>query len=234
MGGEKNHPAKGRNLNTLSENERWQKQIDFWQKCASSRQIAYGPIHLRTAEAMMYLGMAQISGQDFLAAGKTYLGALKIYQTLYGDFHLSVARALDKVGLAASMSHENLDLALTALSDAYRIRCALLGPNHIDSIDSLNNIAGVRLNRREFEVAANNYRVVIEHRRRVFGKYHASVAVTAYTLACILQDQLDRRPEAIQYFGLAREVYESLGHTRCHYLVDTHKRLKQCCTMAEV
>lgn len=71
---------------------------------------------------------------------------MKVYISKYGEYHLSVARGLDRVGLAACKNGENLYLALVALTDAMKIRCELLGPDHVDYVDFLNSIAGVRLN----------------------------------------------------------------------------------------
>lgn len=208
------------------EKKQWRDEITHWNKCVLARSVRYGPKHLRTAEALMNLGFAQLSAQEYVVAGKTYLSALKIYQHLYGDCHVSVARALDKVGLAASLTHKNLDLSLVALKDALKVRRELLGPDHIDSIDSLNNVAGVRLNLRQFEKAAKDYKMVMKYREGIFGRYHASVAVTAYKLACILDDQLDREEEAREYFQIVEEIYETLGLKQSPYLMEARNRLK--------
>jgi hypothetical protein len=148
-----------------------------------------------------------------------------VYQAIHGDYHLSVARALDKLGLAACKTHDNLDLALVALTDALKIRCELLGSDHVDSVDTLNNIAGVRLNMKEFEVAARNYHAVFRYRESIFGRNHASVAVTAYILACILDDVLKRPKEARAFFLISLSVYEALGLDNSPYAVDARRRV---------
>jgi hypothetical protein len=145
---------------------------------------------------------------------------------VYGDHHLSVARALDKLGLAACKTHDNLDLAIVALSDALKIRCEMLGANHVDSIDTLNNIAGVRLNMKSFDLAALDYLAVFRHRAHVFGRNHASVAVTSYTLGCILQDRLNFSNDAADFFKMSLQIYESLGIEGSPDIPDIRRRIR--------
>lgn len=208
-----------------SEEERWQQQVDFWTEMVRERSRMDGPMNLRTAEAWMNLGHVQLQAQDPLEAGKTYLTALKIYQEKYPHLELAVARALDKVGLAASMTHQNLDLALAALSEALKVRCRVLGPSHVDSIDALNNVAGVRLNRQEFGHAAENYRVVLQYRRNVFGTCHASVAVTASLLGRLQADHLHQVSAAASHLRLARDILQRLGLKQSPYYCDAVKKL---------
>lgn len=205
-----------------------QKQIDFWTRCVLNRTVSLGSRHIRTAEALMELGNAQLSDQDYCSATRTFVSALKVFRKVHGDKHLTIARALDKAGLSESMRQENYDFALRALMEAWAIRCEVLGPDHIDSVDSLNNIAGVYLNRGEFTIAARHYKVVMSFRQQIFGGiHHASVAVTAYTLACILDDQLNQSGEAHVYFNLAKHIYESLGMVTSQYYTDTCSRLEK-------
>jgi hypothetical protein len=125
-----------------------------------------------------------------------------------------VARALDKVGLAACKTNQNLNLALGALKGALKIRCEILGPSHVDSIDTLNNIAGVRFNRKEWVVAAQDYLAVFSWREQVFGRNHPSVAVTAHTLASIYDCRLFRLEEAREFYVIALQVYQELSREK--------------------
>jgi len=199
--------------------------LHYWKGILLNRLSHYGKHNMKTAEAYMSLGNAQLLCDEHRRAGKSFLSALKIYQYLYGDRHLSVARALDKLGLAACKTHDNLDLAIVALSDALKIRCEMLGANHVDSIDTLNNIAGVRLNMQSFDLAALDYLAVFRHRANVFGRNHASVAVTSYTLGCILQDRLNFTEEAADFFKMSLQVYESLGIEGSPDVPDIRRRI---------
>lgn len=76
------------------------------------------------------------------------------------DNSLTFARALDKVGLAASMSsssQKNLEWALLVLKEALHLRLSHLGPHHSDTVDSLNNIAGVFLRMKAWSEAKEAY-----------------------------------------------------------------------------
>jgi len=72
---------------------------------------------------------------------------------------LIYARALDKMGLAASKcsSQQNLQWALFALNEALYIRLSQLGPHHCDTVDTLNNIAGIFLHMKAWTRAKDLY-----------------------------------------------------------------------------
>lgn len=82
-----------------------------------------------------------------------------ILSRIHDDNSIAFARALDKVGFAASMStsQQNLDWALLALKEALYLRFVHLGPHHTDTIDSLNNIAGVYLRMKKWAEAKEVY-----------------------------------------------------------------------------
>ena len=144
-------------------------------------------------------------------AGKTYLSALKIFTAVYGEYHVSVARALDKLGMATTRTRENLDLALEALEDALTIRCKLLGMDHVDSIDTLNNIAGVRLHRHEYVKAVQDYRAVLDRRTIIFGSSHPSCAVAAFAIGWILDTHLQQKEESRIYYKFALSICRQNG-----------------------
>ena len=80
-----------------------------------------------------------------------------------------MARALDRAGLAASHHRGSvgddsdggnvppLNWALSALSEAFRIRLDVLGPTNPDTADTLNGLAGLYLRRGELSEAVGAY-----------------------------------------------------------------------------
>jgi hypothetical protein len=151
-----------------------------------------------------------------------YKKAARILRLESGDPSLlAVAHALDKVGLAASLCPteqsldassssgqvpENLDWGLVALKEAFKIRFNYLGPWHVDVVDTLNNIAGIHLRRGEKEDAYLAYVQVITVRIAIFGKNHASVAVTAHILGN-LSMSMAKLDEAMNYFKVCLVIY---------------------------
>ena len=123
-----------------------------------------------------------------------------IMSQLFDESSVTFARALDKVGLAASISssQRNLEWALLVLKEALHLRLLHLGPHHCDTVDSLNNIAGVFLRMKSWTEAKEAYVdvltgvfhysffplyfFIITHyqlvRAAIFGPSHPSVAVT--------------------------------------------------------
>jgi tetratricopeptide (TPR) repeat protein len=147
--------------------------------------------------------------QESSEALKLYKMTVSIYRDTYGDDSLIVARMLNQVGLSASLSHstENLEWALLALKEAIHIRLKYLGPHHVDVVDTMNNIAGVFLHKREMEVAKELYADVMLVRAYIFGKDHPSVAVTAQTLGKVYT-RLSDFQNAMKHYELALEIYQ--------------------------
>lgn len=109
-----------------------------------------------------------------------YTESLSVYKRMIGiigkhcdDDSLEFARALDKVGLAASKcpSQKNLEWALLALNEALHLRLSQLGPHHYDTVDTLNNIAGIFLRKKEWVQARDSYIDVLT------GKFESKVSV---------------------------------------------------------
>jgi tetratricopeptide (TPR) repeat protein len=127
----------------------------------------------------------------------------------YPNNRLILSRALDKVGLTASLctNKQNLQWALIALHESLSIRHSLLGPHHCDVVDTLNNIAGVHLHQREYIQARDAYIEVLTVRSAIFGKRHPSVAVTAATLGKVYTS-LSEFDNALRFMYFALRVYK--------------------------
>lgn len=115
---------------------------------------------------------------------------------------------------------------MAALTDALKIRCELLGSTHVDAVDTLNNIAGVRLNMAQAELAALDYLAVFRNRVIIFGRNHASVAITCYTLACILSDRLGMAAEGNELFLVSLRIYEALGLRDSQFATKIRERIQ--------
>ena len=149
-----------------------------------------------------------IVNQYFEEALVTYKRTVSILRQHYKENSLIVAKALDKVGLSATLSpsREDLDWALLALNEAFQIRYHTLGPHHCDVVDTLNNIAGVYLHQKNYESARDIYTDVLIVRVAIFGRNHPSVAITAQTLGKVFSHLSDFR-NALIYMELALTIY---------------------------
>lgn len=185
----------------------------FWNKIVTDRIRHYGgAMHLRVAEGLMLLGNAHLNCAEYSDALKIYRSAVRIFRNLRGDSHLTVARSLDKVGLVCCRlkDSEHLTLALHALGEAFAIRYETLGPIHVDTVDTLNNMAGVHLHRGEFKQAREAYWEVYAVRQVLFGSRHPSVAVTAHALGSIHLN-LAQVQDAARYYKRAMEIYKAMS-----------------------
>jgi Tfp pilus assembly protein PilF len=189
------------------------KERDYWNIVANKQLDNNGIVHLRTAEALMQLGGAHMRCEEFKEALTVFKGATRIYRKIYGGSDLSIALALNNVGLAAcrlSKTRPNLRKASEALNQSFEIRYEILGPSHVDTIDTLNNMAGVYFHLGDLEEARQAYFEVWTMRQAVFGLHHPSVAVTAHAIGSVYL-RLSQVDEASKYYYNALDVYRHLN-----------------------
>ena len=122
-----------------------------------------------------------------------------------------MALGLNELGVAIAASDTDLNLALNSLQESFDIRDQLLGPNHVDTIDTLDNMARVRCRLEDYDAAFKTYLAVLRSREWLFGRLHPSVAATAWSIAGVL-DHIHgtNSVEAQEYYMIAFEIYELL------------------------
>lgn len=136
-----------------------------------------------------------------------------ICREIHHDAHVSLAKPLDKVGMVicwSSNRQQHLESALVALQHAFMIRYKILGPHHVDTVDSLNNLAGFYLCLDDLNTALEMYYEVWVLRQAIYGKHHPSVAVTAQALGEVCS-RLSQFQQALYYFYNAKGIYEYLS-----------------------
>mmetsp|Transcript_40926 Transcript_40926/g.61288 ORF Transcript_40926/g.61288 Transcript_40926/m.61288 type:complete len:502 (-) Transcript_40926:166-1671(-) len=181
---------------------------DYWKEHLTKCVLQYGPMHSKVADCLLCLGGAHMKCKEYDEALSVYKSTVQIQRQIHGNNHISVGRALDRVGLAASYSDSphNYDWAVAALNEAFLIRYNTLGPHHCDTADTLNNIAGVHLRRNELEEARQAYTEVLTVRAAIMGPEHPAVAVTAHTLGKVYM-RVANYLEALRHFEFSLRIY---------------------------
>ena len=209
----------------MSKEENYIKQRQFWQLRVLKESVEHGASSLPVAQMLMHLGEAQLNLNQYEPALASYQSALQVFTAVHGDNHVSVAKSLDKIGFAQCRTHQNLDFALKCLQEAYQIRKEELGQDHVDTVDTLNNLAGVYLNMGSFEKATRDYLLVLDYRLAIFGHDHPSVAVTSFTVGSILMQFMDKPERAEKYLKFSLGVYEKLGLGKSKEAQETRQML---------
>jgi tetratricopeptide (TPR) repeat protein len=199
------------------------REFEYWNETLDKIILQYwGPQSLQAARTMMELGACLLRCKQYSQALEVYKNAVVIYKHHHGQNSLSVAKGLDRIGFAATLcgSGEKLQLAEESLKEALRIRIEFLGRHHCDCVDTLNNIAGVYLQRKEYKIAKELYKEVLHVRSKIFGIHHASIAITAQMLGKI-HFYLKDYENAMSYYDLALRVYRGtqMNLTEQHPLV---------------
>lgn len=184
------------------------REFEYWNETLDKITHYWGHQSIHAASTMMELGACLLRCKQYSQALEVYKNAVVIYKRHHGQNSLSVAKGLDRIGFSATLcgSLENLHLAEDSLKEALRIRIHFLGPHHCDCVDTLNNIAGVYLQRKEFKMAKELYTEVLHVRSKIFGIHHASIAITAQMLGKIHFYFKDYE-NAMLYYDLALRVY---------------------------
>ena len=216
------------------------KELEYWDEELKQTMDISGHTSIQSAQGMMNLGASLLRCRKYPEALTVYKNAVAIWRIRRGEHSLIVAKGLDKIGLSASLcsSKDNLDWAYLALKEALQIRMVYLGPHHCDCVDTLNNIAGVFLQRKELAIARDIYLDVLNVRASIFGNYHASIAITAQTLGKI-SFQLRDFDNALLHYALSLRIYKSgeMNLKQDHPLVMkvmkyvelTHRMMNDCC-----
>lgn len=104
-----------------------------------------------------------------------YLQALKIYQTVHGEFHAAVAATLNNLGDLHCMYGQYAQ-AEPLLTRALAINEKPLGLDHPDVALSVVNLAQLRVVQGQLEKAGPLYRRALAIRKRAPGPSHPEVA----------------------------------------------------------
>ena len=167
---------------------------------------------MQVADGLLLLGNAHLSCRDYKKAIGVFHSALKIYRTWHGRWSVTAAKALDRIGYTTcrhSWTAANLDKARNALDEAFRIRYETMGPLHPDTVETLNNLAGVYLHSGNHKEAYEAYYEIMMARKAVFGPDHPGVAAASHALGnvCIKLAQLRK---ASACFVEASRIYRML------------------------
>ena len=102
------------------------RELGFYVNTAISVAEESSVIDLTFSQTLIDLGNMQLRFREHGLALKSFKQAVRIRRKILGDSHLSVGKALDRVGLACARMG-SLDWALVALSEAFKIRFDALG-----------------------------------------------------------------------------------------------------------
>jgi tetratricopeptide (TPR) repeat protein len=180
-------------------------EVDFWEKVS---QDHLQRDHPETAESFSNLGIARMNEKDFDAACRSFTTAAEIF----GRSHLGAAKNNNLLGRAACQANR-LNLAMESLEMSFALRLQVLGPLHVDTVETFNNIAGVYYKQHNNLEAARCYREVLALQQAIFGRNHPSVAETARALArtCV---RLGLKEEAQGLYSLALSTCHSASKMR--------------------
>jgi tetratricopeptide (TPR) repeat protein len=231
-----------------------QREVRYWKRRLDHATKHHGRVHPQTAEASFNLGHAQLRCLHYDPALENLTHAHAIWRSLHrGDrLHLSVGRALDGMGLCLLRSStkqrprqqkqrqqgdrrrrqrtDSLREAQRLLEQAFAIRCHHLGVWHVDTVETYNRLASVRLHLGDVAGACHAYQEVFHVRRAIFGRSHPSVAISAHSVANC-HYRLGSVPQSLQWYQRALDVYEAMGlayrHPAVARLLKDRSRLEQ-------
>jgi hypothetical protein len=194
-------------------------EIQYRTEAVARTRRTYGKRHSHTRMATIELGTAYLKGGESEKAAQTLRVLL---DTLQGDERHSLVAAviLEKLGCAlasptksARCTPTRASKVMEHLSRALQIRCSLLGPMHVDTVECLNTIAAAYFRWEDFANAQRAYYEVLVLRQAIFGRNisgfeHPCVAVTAQMLGQV-HARLSELDKALECYQMAERIYNS-------------------------
>ena len=145
------------------------------------------------------IGNVQYVQDDHIDSLDTYMGALALAQSFFGENSLEVAACLNCIGvLHYMMSSGDNDIALDALQTSLRHRIKLLGEDHIDVGTTWNNIGRMYFQLGKFDLAMEAYCEALRIRRKCQGE-SVDVAATLFNCGQVYHN-LECRDKALSLF----------------------------------
>ena len=135
----------------------------------------------RVAVSLSQLAQVYAGQGKYVEAEPVYLQALKIYQTVHGEFHAAVSATLNTLGSHHRM-YGRYAQAEPLLTRALAIKEKLLGLDHPDMALSVGNLAQLRVVQRQPEKAEPLYRRALAIRKRALGPSHLARTIHQYLL----------------------------------------------------
>jgi len=159
----------------------------------------------------------------------------------FNDFpydDLIMARVLNLVGLSGSKEYsmkrdssfeKDTELCYrseAALQTAFLIRYKRLGPQHVDTIDTLNILAGLHMKMKYFRKAKQSYFEVFTVRKILFGNFHPSVAIAERSLASVCY-KLKEMKHARNHYSSALNIFLFNGLLSHPFVEEVKDRLRE-------
>ena len=180
---------------------------------ALSREV-YGPNHAAAATFLDRIGRARFKQEAWAAARAAYRELVAVRAALYGSDHwqttdartaladvdryekltpndrAALGRAVgrDAAGVASHARGEYRD-AVTAYQDALDVRKRILGPDHLSTITSLDNLALLYRTQGRYADAEPLFKDALAARRKALGDAHPDTAVCMNHLAGLYSAQ---------------------------------------------
>uniref|UniRef100_A0A4W6CXJ0 Nephrocystin-3 n=1 Tax=Lates calcarifer TaxID=8187 RepID=A0A4W6CXJ0_LATCA len=214
------HPSVARSLHQLAGvYVQWKKYGNAEQLYKQALEIsenAYGAEHASVARELESLAMLYQKQNKYEQAEKLRKRSVKIRQKtarqkghMYG-FTLLRRRALQLEELTLgkdSADCADVTAAKVFLTRSLEMRQRVLGPDHPDCAQSLNNLAALHTERREYETAEDMYERALDIRKKALSPDHPSLAYTLKHLA-MLYKRRGKLEKAVPLYELSLEIRE--------------------------
>jgi serine/threonine protein kinase/tetratricopeptide (TPR) repeat protein len=160
------------------------------EQAIASGEQAFGPEHLRLAQALNELGAVLTERGEYAAAERSLQRALDMRRDLLGPEHADVAVTM--VELARFYQDRGLNAQAEPLErEALAIRQRTLGADHRETAVSLNDMGAVLRLKGDLDGAEALLQQALDLNRRTRGETHANTGTTLHDLGLIAEGRGD-------------------------------------------
>ncbi|MCB1033553.1 MAG: tetratricopeptide repeat protein, partial [Acidobacteria bacterium] len=176
----------------------------LYEEATADRESVLGARDPEVAAGLLDLARTQLNGGDYQGARTLLERCLQIY-TDAGESQGPGAASAQNLLAHAYQLQGDAERAEATYREALAIRASQLGPDHLDTLETLNNLGEVLVARHQLDEAEELFRRALEGRRRQLPSTHPAVVLTLNNVG-VVQLEKGNLPAAEATF---REVLEA-------------------------
>ncbi len=193
----------------------YERSADVLERALALNLRSVGESHSQTAETFDELGRTASKRGSYTIAASHFERALGIRRGLFGPLSLEAGESLNNLGLL--QLRRGTETAEPTLREAYQIYRRELGPGHLDTASTLNNLATALGRMGRLDEAESSFREALEIRRRELSEDSDEVVESLNNLATLLFKQGRLIP--------ASELFQEVLARRQRRLGENHPRI---------
>jgi tetratricopeptide (TPR) repeat protein len=194
--------------------------LEIYNTAMRLRHPHLGESHPDTAHAEVCIAEALEKKGEYFKAIQYYSRALGIFEQTLGASHPDAFNTAIKIAAIQCHQSDYYDRALDCYEKALVIKMEMLGPDHLSTAMTINNIAMVYKNKGDFTRAIEYFTRALTIKRKSLGDLNPETAAAVCNVGDMHRLDGDL-PKALQYYLWALDIRKETLGERDRITIDT-------------